>query len=133
MIKIEKVSAGDDFSAVQLVCIVHATPPATVSWSKDGTTITANSHFKITKKDNSHSLTIFNLTSEDYGDYTCFAQNSVAKNEKTINLSGVPIVKKLKIEHMVSHRKNELKFTGIIESTLPISEHVLEYKRRAVS
>lgn len=72
----------------QLVCIVHAAPDPQVLWFKDtaqlGTTEQHSSH----SKGNRYTLVIRNVTSADFGNYSCVGSNIHGKARGHLYLTG---------------------------------------------
>jgi hypothetical protein len=74
----------------EIVCTVHATPHANVTWLKDGVPIDTNTHNTvITKKHNHHSLTLLSVDEKTTGQYSCVANNTMGKGMQSVKVSGM--------------------------------------------
>ena len=68
----------DDGIELELVCIVHSSPPPEVSWLKNGQQMAFNERIKSGKIGRKHLLTMKRLTAEaDAGTYQCKATNDI--------------------------------------------------------
>ena len=77
---------GDE---TEVICIVHASPRAEVTWFKDGEVITqGQGQTVINQRGNRHTLLIPGVSEESFGDYTCEGQNPLGKARKTTTVSG---------------------------------------------
>lgn len=76
--------AGDQ---TEVVCVVHASPHATVTWLKNGQAVDTAANV-INQRGNKHSLTLVDINKEMFGQYTCRATNSLGSAEKTTEISG---------------------------------------------
>ncbi|XP_063851932.1 neuroglian-like isoform X3 [Scylla paramamosain] len=78
---------------VQLECTVSSFPSADVSWYKDDEPILGAANTRILTTDLKEefgvqsTLTVVSVTSEDLGQYSCRAENTVGKEEKSIQLT----------------------------------------------
>ena len=73
----------------EVICIVHSSPKATVTWFKDGEELTQESHdFLINTHGNRHTLTIPGVDSTKFGKYACRAENGLGEDQKTTEVSG---------------------------------------------
>merc|ERR1712223_289248 len=72
---------------VELVCLVHAQPHATIQWFKNSVQLTEDD---VTLERFGHKsvLTIPQLSHSDYGNYTCRAKNIHGENFKNVEVSG---------------------------------------------
>ena len=75
-------------SKVELVCIVHAHPHATIHWFKNSVQLTEDD---VTLEHIGHknTLTIPSLSHSDYGNYTCRAKNTHGESSKILEVSGM--------------------------------------------
>ena len=78
---------GDE---TEVICIVHASPKAKVTWLKDGFPVD-ESRNPVNQRGNRHTLVIPNVNEESFGDYTCEAQNSFGTQSKSTRVSGTII------------------------------------------
>ena len=74
---------------LELVCIVHASPKANVTWYKDGQRLQDNSRIIIEKIGRKHLFSIRNLDeNRDAGTYTCHATNTVGEYKENFHVQG---------------------------------------------
>ena len=71
----------------EVICIVHSSPHAEVTWLKDGAAID-ESMFLVNQRGNRHTLTIPSVDTSKFGKYTCKAQNQYGEDQKTTEVSG---------------------------------------------
>ena len=105
---IKIVRSDDSREEMTLTCIVDSHPPADISWRKDGREVSVkNTHSKEVSNKNIHSrevsdkivrsqsetaartiLYMKNLDRDNFGAYTCIAENSLGREELTTYISG---------------------------------------------
>jgi len=117
--------AGDE---AELVCTVHAFPPATVRWFKGGSEVQESEKVKVNHRGGRHDLTFRQIERSDFGEYTCRASNEIGSSgDKSVKLSGHAMPATFKSAQSGSE---ETKF--LIEWTSfsfsPITEFKLETK-----
>ncbi|KAI8130024.1 Protein CEPU-1 [Lucilia cuprina] len=90
-IQVEKswIHSGEGFEA-KLVCIVYADPIATVSWYQNSFLIQTTDRRIMSSRGNRHTLTIRHIQQEDFGNYSCVADNTLGRSRKYMELSGRP-------------------------------------------
>ncbi|CAO1431923.1 unnamed protein product [Diamesa tonsa] len=90
-ISVEKswIHSGEGFEA-QLVCIVHADPQPTVSWFQNSFPQQPTDRRVMSSRGNRHSLNIRHVMPEDFGNYSCVADNSLGRSKKYMEVSGRP-------------------------------------------
>ncbi|XP_037028258.1 protein amalgam [Bradysia coprophila] len=90
-ISVEKswIHSGEGFEA-QLVCIVHADPSPTVSWLQNSFPLQPTDRRVMSSRGNRHSLNIRHVQPEDFGNYSCVADNSLGRSKKYMEVSGRP-------------------------------------------
>lgn len=134
MITIEKYFVNSVHqSDAELTCIVHAYPTPSINWKKDGENIFQTNRIELRqKKHATHTeniLVIRNLTEKDFGKYSCFAKNSLGKNEKQVTLVKTPAIR----EFIKPEKANkDVVLTWKVESKSAILEHELQYKKKGV-
>lgn len=74
-----------------------------------------------------NTLMIRKVHSQDFGNYTCAADNQLGKTKKTITLTGKPNVATFR-SAPVSQWKDRYNISWIVESYTPIEEYRLYYK-----
>lgn len=67
-------------------CPVDSNPPPSITWYKNGKAIRFSNYALIKELDDGKVLQFLKTTSEDDGDYTCVAENSVGKTEKNFKV-----------------------------------------------
>ena len=75
-------------SKVELVCLVHAQPKATIHWFKNSVQLTED-NVTLEKIGHKNTLTIPSLSHSDYGNYTCRAKNIHGESSKVLEVSGM--------------------------------------------
>ncbi|XP_073818344.1 klingon [Musca autumnalis] len=90
-IQVEKswIHSGEGFEA-KLVCIVYADPIASVSWYQNSFLIQSTDRRIMSSRGNRHTLTIRHIQQEDFGNYSCVADNTLGRSRKYMELSGRP-------------------------------------------
>nr|CAD7575029.1 unnamed protein product [Timema californicum] len=122
----ETVNSGEGYESA-LLCTVHAEPSATVTWAKDGKPVNLSSHMKSEVDQHTHILKISKTKKEDFGRYTCIANNTVGTKTKVIELTGLPSVAKFLTSS--EEGKNQV-VQWSIESHSPIIEYILRYRKQ---
>ena len=72
-------------TSVEILCPVTALPNATIKWLFNGSTVQDGNRGSIDLKNS--ALTLSDVTPEDTGFYTCYANNTYGKNTKTTFLT----------------------------------------------
>lgn len=70
-----------------LSCKIQAKPEPNIVWKKDDQPLIASDRIKITKDDESHTLTITKSTKNDTGKYFCEAENKAGSSKTTSNVT----------------------------------------------
>ena len=76
---------GDE---TEVICIVHSSPKAEVTWFKDGKPLDPSTSV-ISQRGNRHTLMIPSVDKKSFGDYTCQARNQYGQDRKTTEVSGM--------------------------------------------
>lgn len=119
-----------DDHTTEIVCIVHASPSATVTWMKNGEAMSEKKQFGLVKKvRNRHTLSLPTdiLGESKFGVYTCTAKNEHGSDAKHIEVSG-----KAGAPHFKSHEEGTEEHTysleWVTESKTPIIAFKLKYR-----
>jgi len=90
----DSVNSGKGYDA-ELACVVHAEPKATVVWYKDGVQLrlSDSKHEFVQKMAHFWTLHIKGVEMEDFGNYTCVANNTLGRAHGAILLSGTDNIK----------------------------------------
>ncbi|CAB4065498.1 unnamed protein product [Lepeophtheirus salmonis] len=72
---------------VELICNIHSHPIAIVKWFKNKVELTEDKN-KLKRNGHKHTLTITNVTENDFGNYTCRAENQHGSEFKNLEVSG---------------------------------------------
>ncbi|RZF46856.1 hypothetical protein LSTR_LSTR008237 [Laodelphax striatellus] len=121
------VHSGEGYEA-QLVCIVHGEPQPSTVWYQDSFTLEPTERRTMDSRGNKHTLTIRNVQSRDFGNYSCVAENSLGKSRKYMELSGRPSPAQFR-SPPYSTSKNSYNLTWLVESYPPLEEVRLLYRK----
>ena len=72
----------------EVICVVHSSPKANVTWYKNGEPLDTRQH-QISQIGNRHTLSLPITTKEAFGQYTCRASNTYGTSQKTTEVSGL--------------------------------------------
>jgi len=73
----------------EIVCTVHSSPRAKVTWTKDGKSLDENSqNLQFSQEANKHSLKLRNINADTFGKYTCEAKNDFGSDQSSVAVSG---------------------------------------------
>lgn len=121
------VHSGEGYEA-QLVCIVHGEPPPEILWYQDSFQLDQTERRTMETRGNKHTLTIRNVQSSDFGNYSCVAENSLGRAKKYMELSGRPSPAEFK-STPYSRAKDSYNLTWVVESYPPLEEVRLLYRK----
>ena len=76
---------GKENNPLELECVVDAKPEAVVTWFKNANKISENDVI-FNQNGNKHTISIPSLSSNEYGNYSCHAQNSRGEAGKHIKV-----------------------------------------------
>ncbi|XP_060519736.1 lachesin-like isoform X2 [Cylas formicarius] len=131
IVNVEKYIVNSDHkSNVELVCHVSAYPPPAVLWQKNGMNLEQNEpkiKFANERNNQRNILLISDLQEEDFGDYTCLAQNNFGRSTQNVTVVKTPVVRHFQKPH------NETKDAVLmwkVDSKQPISMHELQYRKK---
>ena len=71
-----------------LVCDVHGRPKPTVIWYRHNAPVSSEKHVMTHDGKHRHTLSIHDVTEDDFGEYTCAAQNKYGTKRSAIYLTG---------------------------------------------
>ncbi|CRK97731.1 CLUMA_CG011111, isoform A [Clunio marinus] len=111
-----------------LSCIVHGETQPEVSWLRDTMPIDQhNEHYAMENRGTRNTLTIRRVKSQDFGNYSCVADNQLGKNKKIITLSGLPRAPQFR-SNAQSQWRDKYNISWTVDSYAPIEEYKLYYK-----
>ncbi|XP_049277796.1 hemicentin-1-like isoform X1 [Anopheles funestus] len=122
------VYSGEGQEAM-LVCIVHGeSQPEKVLWHKDTMQIDQTERHVIENRGARHTLIIRKVHPQDFGNYSCIADNQLGKTRKTVTLTGIP--KKAVFRSVPNSQwKDKYNISWIVDSHSPIEEFKLYYRQ----
>ena len=99
-----------------------------VSWLRDTVPIDPhNEHFSMDNRGTRYTLTVRRVRSQDFGNYSCVADNQLGKNKKNIRLSGEPRAPVIR-SNAQSQWRDKYNISWTVDSYAPIEEYKLYYK-----
>ena len=123
------VSIAEGYNT-ELTCTVHGEPRPQVTWSKNGRQIDADARYSHTNSASRHVLAIDNVKTEDFGLYTCSAENRFGSDSKTIEVSGVASAATLKRKKPLA---NGVELEWVTVSHTAVLEYRIRYRVQSVS
>ena len=84
-----KSAAPEEGDTVKLYCNATGSPILHISWTFDGSVITANENSRISLSNDSQELTITNVNRGDSGDYRCLVKNRVGNDTSDTSVINV--------------------------------------------
>lgn len=125
------VHTGEGFRA-ELLCTVLADPPAEVSWYQNSFPLSASERITMSARGNNHTLLIANVQPEDFGNYSCVADNSLGRARQHVEVSGRPGPARFTSAPLArSHSRYTLAFA--VDSYPPLDELRLLYRQLAIN
>ncbi|XP_046401323.1 protein amalgam-like isoform X2 [Ischnura elegans] len=130
-IKIEKelVNTAEGHTS-EITCTVHAEPKAKVFWYKEGILLHPSERIMETRIGSRHTLKINDIRAEDFGVYTCTANNSIGRNKMVAELSGVPSRAQFISTPPKMPNENSQVLSWTVESSSPIISYNLTYRKK---
>lgn len=71
-----------------LICIVHGRPQPNVTWQRQDEPVSSEKHLMTHDGVRRHTLTFTDVTEDDFGYYSCIAQNRLGKVHNNLYLTG---------------------------------------------
>uniref|UniRef100_A0A1B6DXL8 Ig-like domain-containing protein n=2 Tax=Clastoptera arizonana TaxID=38151 RepID=A0A1B6DXL8_9HEMI len=122
-------STNDDEVSINLICTVHATPRAKVTWLKDGKAIPQSQ--QMVNEKNKYTLHLAKVKPSDFGEYTCEASNKEGHSKESRLISGKPKKPVLQtIKDPLDGKKSGMVWTVQSYSNSPTTEYELMYKTK---
>ncbi|XP_013178977.1 PREDICTED: lachesin-like [Papilio xuthus] len=123
------VHTGEGFRA-ELLCTVLADPPAEVSWYQNSFPLSASERVTMSARGNNHTLLIANVQPEDFGNYSCVADNSLGRARQHVEVSGRPGPARF-TSPPVARRTDAYTLAFAVDSYPPLDELRLLYRQLA--
>ncbi|CAH0698352.1 unnamed protein product [Spodoptera exigua] len=125
------VHTGEGFRA-ELLCTVLADPPAEVTWYQNSFPLSASERVTMSARGNNHTLLIANVQPEDFGNYSCVADNSLGRARQHVEVSGRPGPARFTSPPLArAHTRYLLAFA--VDSYPPLDELRLLYRQLAIN
>lgn len=112
----------------KLLCLVHGRPAPVVTWEKDGEPLSEDKHLQEHNSAHRHTLTISQVQEEDFGDYSCIAENDRGQAQHTLRLTGLPKTPKM-TSSPAGGEEDAYTITWETESYTPILQYRLRYRK----
>jgi hypothetical protein len=114
-------------SEVVLVCQIHSEPSSTIVWFFRNSRILPSNKLKFFRTNESASLKISQLSEEDYGNYTCSANNSLGEGMKTIEVTRKPSKPQF-ISEQISNKETSYELIWTLNSETDIKSYSLRIR-----
>ncbi|XP_054083725.1 hemicentin-1 isoform X2 [Zeugodacus cucurbitae] len=121
------VFSGEGHEAM-LVCIVHGETQPEVLWFKDTMQLDTTERHIMENRGSRHTLIIRKVHPQDFGNYSCVAENQLGKARKTLQLSGKPNIAVFN-SPPISQYKDRYNISWTVDSHTPIEEYKLSFRR----
>lgn len=93
-VELNLVTIAEGYNS-ELTCTVHGEPKPSVSWYKNGQRLDASGEASLAQRRYSqtstgsrHVLSIDNVQSDDFANYSCHGENRFGRDQKTIEMTG---------------------------------------------
>ncbi|XP_050526670.1 limbic system-associated membrane protein-like [Daktulosphaira vitifoliae] len=111
----------------EIVCIVHAEPPAEVLWYRDTLQLDTTEWRIMEVRGNRYTLRLRKAQKIDFGNYSCVADNGLGKSRQFIELTGKPKAATFTSDER-SRSKDSYNISWMVKSYSPIQEYKLLYR-----
>ncbi|CAH2083573.1 unnamed protein product [Euphydryas editha] len=125
------VHTGEGFRA-ELLCTVLADPPAEVLWYQNSFPLSASERVTMSVRGNNHTLLIANVQPEDFGNFTCVADNSLGRARQHVEVSGRPGAARF-TSPPIARSRNSYTLSFSVDSYPPLDELRLLYRQLAIN
>jgi len=115
-----------------LTCIVSSDPESEILWMRGSMFLSEDSRHSMTRFGSRYVLTITNVQDEDYGNYTCKAENTIGTHKNYILLSGTPTPPVI-LSSRISVHRDSYKLSWKVTSYFPIVDHRVDIKLLTLS
>jgi len=124
----DRVHSGENKEA-HLTCLIHGNPTPTVRWYKNSMLLEETDTIRMTRRNNRHTLILSSIKSgEDFGNYSCVAENSLGTFKKHIEVHGRPTPAVFRSEPEAGGQSS-YELTWTVDSYSPIIEYRLLYRQ----
>jgi len=121
----------NEYDETEVICIVHASPKAEVTWFKNGAEMSDNQGI-VTSRGNRHTLILPGIKTSTFGQYKCKATNKFGSDEKTTEVSGHAKPVNFKSDPM-GEQETYFNMEWVTESISPVTNFKLQYKEEDYS
>lgn len=125
------VHTGEGFRA-ELLCTVLADPPAEVSWYQNSFPLSPSERVTMSARGNNHTLLIGNVQPEDFGNYSCVADNSLGRARQHVEVSGRPGAARFTSPPLAA-ADSRYTLAFAVDSYPPLDELRLLYRQLAIN
>jgi hypothetical protein len=124
----DRVHSGENKEA-HLTCLIHGNPTPTVRWYKNSMLLEETDTIRMTRRNNRHTLILSSIKSgEDFGNYSCVAENSLGTFKKHIEVHGRPTPAVFRSEPEAGGQSS-YELTWTVDSYSAIIEYRLLYRQ----
>ncbi|XP_055678970.1 limbic system-associated membrane protein-like isoform X1 [Lutzomyia longipalpis] len=121
------VYSGEGEEAM-LVCIVHGEAQPEVTWFKETMQLDTTERHIMENRGSRHTLIIRKVHLQDFGNYSCVAENPLGKARQTLALSGKPNTAVFR-SAPISQYKDRYNISWTVDSHTPVEEFKLFFRR----
>ncbi|XP_059612096.1 limbic system-associated membrane protein-like isoform X2 [Phlebotomus argentipes] len=121
------VYSGEGEEAM-LVCIVHGEAQPEVTWFKETMQLDTTERHIMENRGSRHMLIIRKVHLQDFGNYSCVAENPLGKTRQTLALSGKPNTAIFR-SAPISQYKDRYNISWTVDSHSPVEEFKLFFRR----